>query len=124
MTAFIYKDETYELIKAALSVYNTLGPGFLEPVYQGAYEIELQHLQIPYEREKHLMILYRGIPLHKEYTADFFCYNKIIVELKAVKQLINEHESQVLNYLTATRTRLGLLINFGSSKLEYKRLIK
>lgn len=124
MTAFLYKDETYKLIKAALAVHNTLGPGFLEPVYQEAYEIELQCLQIPYEREKHLMIFYRGIPLHKEYIADFFCYDKIIVELKAVKELINEHESQVLNYLTATRTRLGLLINFGSSKLEYKRLIK
>ena len=95
----------------------------LEPVYQEAFEIELVSNSIAYQREAPLLINYKGKPLKKEYFADFLCYNKIIVELKALNALESSHEAQVLNYLKATGCKLGLLINFGQESLKYKRLI-
>ena len=96
-----------------MRVYNVLGSGFLEAVYQEALEIEFQKLGIPYEREKELEIVYNGVVLNKKYVADFVCYDKIILELKAVKELDDSHRSQIFNYLKATGFKLGLLINFG-----------
>jgi GxxExxY protein len=124
MAEFLYKNETYDLIGVALEVYNELGSGFLEPVYQEAFEIELIRQNIPYVREKLLNIYYKNEKLKKEYSADFFCFDKIVVELKALSELNSVHESQLLNYLTATKTKVGLLINFGAKSLQHKRMIK
>ena len=121
---FLYKKETFDIIGVAMEVHNELGPGFLEAVYQEAFEIELINQNIPYEREKVLIIFYKKEKLKREFTADFFCFGKIIVELKALSSLDGNHEAQLLNYITATNTKVGLLINFGAKSLEYKRMIK
>lgn len=120
----VYKEESYKIVGAAFKVYNTLGPGFLEAVYQEALEIEFQREGIPYEREKELKIQYDGVELKQTYKADFVCFGKIIVELKAVIAIDDTHQSQVYNYLHATGYKLGLLLNFGhSDELEIKRII-
>ena len=120
----IYKEESYKVVGAAFKVYNALGHGFLEAVYQEALEIEFKRQGIPYEREKELKIQYDGIELEQTYKADFVCYGKIIVELKAVSELDDAHRSQVYNYLHATGYRLGLLYNFGcSDELEKERIV-
>ena len=107
-----------------MEVYNHLGHGFLEAVYQEALEKEFIARRIPYEREKELTIEYKGEVLKQTYKADFVCYGKIIVELKAVSVLDDCHRSQVYNYLHATGFRLGLLMNFGYSEgLEYERIV-
>lgn len=119
-----FKEESFKIIGAAFKVYNTLGHGFLEAVYQEALEIEFQRQGIPYEREKELKITYDGVELKQSYRADFVCYGKIIVELKALSTLEDTHRSQVHNYLHATGYKLGLLINFGCSKeLERERIV-
>ena len=120
----IYSDLTYAINGASFHVYNKLGHGFLEAVYQEALEIEFQRRGIPYEREKELRITYDGVELKQTYKADFICYEKIIVELKAVNALEDVHRSQVYNYLHATGYKLGLLYNFGcSGGLEKERII-
>ena len=120
----IHKEESYKVVGAAFKVYNNLGPGFLEAVYQEALEIELQRQGIPYEREKELKIQYDGIELKQTYKADFVCFGKIIVELKAVSALDDAHRSQVYNYLHATGMKLGLLYNFGCpEELEKERIV-
>lgn len=106
-----------------MEVHKELGPGFLEPVYQEALSWEFMLQKIPHKKEQFLTITYKGIELDKKYIADFVCYDKIIVELKALNKLTTEHEAQVLNYLKATGFKLGILVNFGSKSLEYKRLI-
>ena len=100
-----------------------MGPGFHESVYQEALEIEFENQGIDFEREAELRIVYCGSYLKKKYIADFICYGCIIVELKAISNLTDEHTSQVLNYLKATELELGLLVNFGEKKLHYKRII-
>ena len=120
-----HKQESYNITGAAMHVYNTLGPGFLEAVYQEALELEFTKRNIPYEREKALTISYEGIVLKQTYRADFVCYGNIIVELKAVAHLDDTHRSQVFNYLKATGYKLGLLFNFGKEDgLEYERKVK
>ena len=120
----IYKEESYKIVGAAFNVYNGLGPGFLEAVYQEALEIEFQKQGIPYEREKQLKIQYNGIELKQTYKVDFVCFGKIIVELKAVSALDDTHRSQVYNYLHATNYKLGLLLNFGcANELEKDRIV-
>ena len=104
-----------------MRVYNVLGSGFLEAVYQEALEIELDKRHIPYEREKELEICYDGIKLGKKYVADFVCYDKIIIELKAVSVILPEHEAQIINYLKATGFKLGILLNFNEESLFYRR---
>ncbi len=106
-----------------MTVHRELGHGFLEPVYQEATEIQFTTDKIPQIREKNLTINYMGQPLKKQYSADFVCYDKIIVELKALSAISSDHEAQLLNYLKATGYKLGILVNFGSPKLEYKRLV-
>jgi GxxExxY protein len=123
MSELVSKEESYKIIGACFEVHKELGNGFLEAVYQEALEIELIKQQIPFEREKALSISYKNVRLGKKYVADFVCFDKIIIELKALSQLNGEHESQVLNYLKSTGYKLGLLINFGESSLKYKRLI-
>lgn len=119
-----YKDECYNIIGAAMKVHRVLGAGFLESVYQEALEIEFHRQGIPFEREKELLIHYDGIELQQRYRADFVCYDNIIVELKAVSSLDNNHYAQVINYLKATKKKLGLLINFGNhEELIWERLV-
>ncbi len=118
----IYRDEVYAIVGAAMEVHSVLGNGFLEAVYQSAIKLELSKRQIPYETEKELPVFYKGEKLDISYRADLICYGKIIVELKAIDRLTSKEESQLLNYLSATGLRVGLLINFGSrGKLEWKR---
>lgn len=119
----IYAQESYEIVGACMQVHAELGNGFLEPVYQEALEIVFAEKGIRFEREKEMPIFFQGKPLKKKYIADFLCDEKIIVELKAVSALTGEHEAQVLNYLKASRTKLGLLVNFGAPAFEYKRLV-
>lgn len=122
--SLIYPNESYAIRGAAMRVYNILGSGFLEAVYQEALEIELDKCHIPYEREKELEICYDGIKLGKKYVADFVCYDKIILELKAVKELDDSHRSQLYNYLKATGFKLGFLINFGKyDELQIERRV-
>ena len=117
-----FEEQTQKIINACLEVHNELKSGFLEPVYQEALELEFQLQKIPYEREKKLNIVYKGRKLKKEYFADFFCYDNIIVELKAVSRLENEHKAQVINYLKAINKEIGLLINFGKAPLQWERI--
>jgi len=119
-----YKQESYNIIGAAFEVYNKLGHGFLEAVYQECLEIEFKKKGIPYEREKDIKIFYDGIELTQSYRADFVCYDKIIVELKAVSALDDAHHAQVYNYLHATGFKLGILLNFGClDGLEKDRIV-
>ena len=123
MEKYLYKQECYDIIGAAMEVHNELGHGFLEPVYQEALSIVFQENNIPFIKEQVLDIHFKGRLLNKKYVADFICYDEIIVELKALETLAPEHTAQVLNYLKATGKKLGLLINFGTTKLQYKRVI-
>lgn len=116
-------EQTYAIIGTAMTVHRELGCGFLEAVYQEALEREFQQQRIPYVREKELPILYRGKTLDTYYKADFVCYDSVIVELKAIAGLTGREESQVINYLKASGLHKSLLINFGASSLEYKRLV-
>ena len=106
-----------------MEVHNTLGCGFLEAVYEEALAKEFISKGIPFKSESRLDVFYKGVKLNKFYIADFICYEKIIVEIKAMEGLADEHVAQTLNYLKATGLRVGLLINFGTPKLQYKRVI-
>ncbi len=120
----LFKDEVFEIIGAAIEVHKELGNGFLEPVYQEALEIEFTLRKIPFEPQKRLQLFYKGVQLKKEYIPDFVCYDKIIVEIKALDRLSNIEIAQLINYLKATKLKLGILINFGSrGKLEWKRFV-
>jgi len=120
----IYRDpKTFEIIGAAMEVHRELGSGFLEAVYQEALSIEFGLKKIPFKKEIELPIRYKEAVLSTSYRADFICYDDVIVELKAITQMTGKEESQIINYLKATRLKIGLLLNFGSSKLEYKRFI-
>ncbi len=120
---FPFKDECYEIIGACMEVSNELGCGFLEPVYQEALCYEFSDQGIPFENEKVLDVYYKGRLLKKKYIADFMCFGEVILEIKAIDTLHPEHTAQVLNYLKATGKKIGLLVNFGTSKLQYKRVI-
>lgn len=120
----LYKDEAYAIIGAAMEVYNQLGPGFAEAVYQEALAIELSERNIPFVEQQTIQILYKGKPLRQHYVPDFFVYDKIIVEIKAIKKIGPLEQGQILNYLKATGVRLGLLINFGNDyKLDWERKV-
>jgi GxxExxY protein len=124
MTELIYKDEVFAIVGAAIEVHRVLGPGFLEAVYQEAMEIECATKKIPFSPQQIIQIQYKQHTLKKEYIADMVCFEKIIVEFKALDQLTGREESQVINYLKATGYKVGVLINFGSHpKLEWKRFV-
>ena len=122
MNELVHKEETYEIIGACMEVHRELGPGFLEGVYQEALMVEFAAREIPANREAKLEIAYKGEILDKHYYADFICYGKIVIEIKAVNELLPEHMAQLFNYLKATGAKLGLLVNFGKSSLDYKRI--
>ena len=119
----IYKIETFEIIGAAMEVHRCLGHGFLESVYQEALELELKVRMIPYISQKQIEIYYKNQLLTKSFVADLFCYDAIIVELKAVSTILPIHEAQIINYLKATNKELGVIINFGTESLEFKRYL-
>ena len=120
----LYKNEVYGIVGAAMEVYNTLGPGFLEAVYQESLALEMRQRGIPFGEQHALRLFYKGDPLQHTYVADFLAHDKIIIEIKAIKQLSNTEEAQLLNYVKASKLQLGLLINFGNpSKLEWSRRI-
>lgn len=122
MSSILYKEESYNIIGAAMEVHRIIGNGFTELVYQDALEVELRMRGIPYEREKTFDLSYKGVKLDKTFRADFVCYNSIIVELKSVYQLADEHTAQVYNYLKASGLSLGLLLNFGRISLQHERI--
>ncbi len=122
-TSILFKDESYNIMNAVFEVHNELKYGFLEPIYQEALEKEFSLQNIPFKREALIDIYYKGEKLDKYYKADFICYNEIVLELKALSDINSDHESQLINYLKATNKKLGILINFGKPKLQYKRII-
>ena len=123
MEKFLLKEETYKIIGICMEVHNNLGAGFLEAVYKDALEYEFLKNNILFSREQNYKVVYKDIILPHSYTADFVVFDKIIIEVKAVKTIINEHIAQTINYLKVSENKVGLLINFGESKLKYQRLI-
>ena len=120
----IYKDECYRIIGACFEVYKDKGCGFLEPVYQECLKIEFEFQRLPAVSQPQLGLSYRGRTLRQRYQPGFICYAEVILELKAVSALADEHRAQVLNYLSATGIRLGLLVNFGHHPgLEWERIV-
>jgi len=110
----IYADETYRIRNALFEVYKEKGCGFTEPIYQECLEMELSLQEIPYDAQRQIPLTYKGRKLRYTFVPDVICYDKIILELKAVSALTDEHRSQIINYLKATGMKLGLLINFGA----------
>ena len=117
----IYPNESYEIIGAAMKVHSIMGPGFTEKVYQEALALEFKEQSIPFNREVEIHASYKDIILSGTFVPDFICYDKIIVELKAVRDLDDVHRSQAINYAKVAGYKLALLINFGDSSLEYER---
>ncbi len=120
----IYRQETFGIYGAAIEVHRVLGPGFSEAVYQEALEMELAARGIPFDPQREMRVFYKSQLLKKTFIPDFVCYDKIVVEIKALDEITGKEKAQVINYLKVTDFRLGLLINFGSvGKLERCRLI-
>jgi len=119
----LFKEESYAIIGICLKVHKKLGVGFLESVYQEVIEKEFLKKKIPYQKQKRLQLYYDGTPLQKHFIADFVCYDKIIIEIKSVVSLQEGATKQTVNHLKATNFKLGLLINFGESRLNLKRII-
>ena len=123
MNGLIYEDLTYKIRGALFEVYKEKGCGFLEDVYQECLEIELGLQEIEFDAQHPLKLEYKGRLLKKKYIPDFICFGKIIVEIKAVKEITNEHRAQLQNYLKATGYKLGLLVNFGHHpKIQIERI--
>ena len=124
MKDLVYAEECYKLIGACFEVYKDKGSGFLEAVFQECLELELGLQAIPFVAQSPLSLTYKGQSLRQRYIADFVCFDKIILELKAVERITDEHRAQLLNYLNATGQRLGLLVNFGHHpKLKWERMV-
>jgi GxxExxY protein len=123
MNDLLYKEEAYKIIGTCMEVHNNLGAGFLEIVYKDALEYEFNKNNIPYEREKEYMVHYKNIILPHKFYADFVVFDKIILEVKCMNGIIDEHIAQTLNYLKVSNNRLGLIVNFGKEKLQSKRII-
>ena len=121
---FLYQQEGYGLIGAAMEVYNEMGPGFLEEVYQECIEMEPADRKIPFQPQLPLELWYKGKKMKKRYKPDFYAFDCLIVELKAQKMLASENEAQLLNYLKGARKKVGYLFNFGhESQLQIKRMV-
>lgn len=119
-----FREEVYAVVGAAIEVHRGLGAGFMEAVYQAALERELTYREIAFESQRELLIHYKGQPLGKSYVCDLLCFDKVLVELKAMDKLAGREEAQPINYLKSSGLSVGLLINFGShGKLEWRRLI-
>ena len=120
----ICKEEVYAIIGAAIDVHRELKSGFLEAVYQEAMAIELGLRSIPFSAQQPITIHYKGRPLNKFYIADSICYDRILVEIKVMERLTKKETAQLLNYMHATRSQVGLLINFGDpGRLDWERFV-
>jgi len=117
------QSETYKIIGIAMEIHRLLGRGFSEIVYKDAFEYEFKNQQIAYEREKEYSINYKGAILPHKFFADFVVYDRIILEVKCKKGIIDDHYAQVINYLAISKLELGLLINFHEKSLEHKRIV-
>ncbi len=123
MSQIVYKEESYKIIGACFEVYKQKGYGFTEPIYQECLQIEFELQNIPFIAQPKIQLEYKGRVLEQFFKPDFICFDKIIVEIKAVERLVKEHQSQTLNYLNATKFALALLVNFSSyPKVDYKRI--
>ena len=122
--SLLYPTESYKINGAIYEVHKALGPGLLEKAYQEALEKEFMLQGIPFEREKSFSIVYKGEELEQKYIADFVCYDKIIVELKAVEELQPIHTAQVINYLAITGYKLGMLVNFNARQVKPERIVR
>jgi GxxExxY protein len=123
-TQIVFKEESYKIIGACFEVYKEKGNGFLEAVYQECLSIEFTEQDVPFVEKPRLRLDYKTRELNQTYEPDFLCFEEIIVEIKAVKQLADEHRAQVINYLKATGKQLGLLVNFGHyPKIEHERFV-
>ncbi len=120
----LYKEESFKIIGVCFEIYNILGKGLLESVYKDAMEYEFKNKNIPYEREKLFKVKYKDIYLNHFFYADFIVFDKIILEVKAVSSIIDEHIKQTINYLSITGSKLGIIINFGDNSLRYKRIAR
>ena len=118
--ALIYPELSNKILGLAIQLHCEMGCGFREKVYQDAFEVLLKENMIPYEREKHIDLMFHGVILEHDFFYDFLVDNKIGVELKAVSEIIGEYEAQIINYLHVSNHKLGLLLNFGTTSLEYK----
>lgn len=120
----MYEDEGYQLMAAAFEVYNKIGYGMAEEVYQQCLEIELELRDITFATKKELTLIYKGRMIEKQYIPDLYCWNAIVVELKAVKELIAEYEAQLFNYMRIAQQPVGYLINFGRKDgVQWKRFV-
>ena len=124
MKELIYKEECYKIIGLCMEVHNNLGPRFLEIVYKDALEYEFRKAGIPFEREKEYDVNYKEIVLPHKFWADFVVFDKIILEVKAVSGIADVIIAQAINYLSVSKNKLSLIVNFGGLKLEYKRIVK
>jgi GxxExxY protein len=123
MNEIIYPEESYKVMGACFEVYKEEGCGFLEAVYQECLKLELADQGVPFAAQQKIALTYKGRPLKQVYSPDFVCYGKILLEIKAVSQLTEEHRAQVYNYLRGTGLRLGLLVNFGHyPRVESERI--
>jgi GxxExxY protein len=122
MTELIHEDLTFAIIGTAMEVHRQLGPGYLESIYQAAMEVELRQRAIPFESQKRIQIAYRGVLLG-DHILDLVVDGRVIVELKAVKDLNDQHRAQLLSYLKGSGLSVGLLINFAKTSLEHKRAV-
>jgi len=123
MTEIIYKEESFKIIGICMEVHNNLGKGFLEIVYKDALEYEFNKNELSFEREKEYSVRYKDIILPHRFYADFVVFDKIILEVKGMTGIADEHVAQTLNYLKVSGCKLGLIVNFGELSLQYKRVV-
>jgi GxxExxY protein len=123
MKVLLYKEEVFQLVGFSMEIHRELGKGHDEVIYKDALVVDLSRSQIPFSREKNYEVNYKGVVLPHYYYADFVVWDKILFEAKAAEKLTEAHVKQVLNYLAASRLRLGVLVNFGSDSLEWKRIL-
>jgi len=123
MGELLYRAEVFQLVGFCMEIHTELGKGHDEVIYKDALVIELGRAPIPFSRERSYEVTYKGVTLPHRYFADFVVWDKILFEAKAVQALIDAHTKQVLNYLAASKLRLGLLVNFGADSLEWRRII-
>ena len=123
MSELLYKQECFQLVGLCMEIHRELGKGHDEVIYKDALVVELSRANIPFSRERKYEVTYKGVILPHHYFADFVVWDKIIYEAKALEKLTDSHVKQVLNYLAASKLRLGLLVNFGADSLEWKRVI-